>query len=55
MDLAIRMIRKIAAESDIHGVHLSTLNLEVSVIRILEELGWAGGPLHPTNRLIAVD
>ncbi|OCH93881.1 MTHFR-domain-containing protein [Obba rivulosa] len=53
VNLAVKMIRRLAAEGGIPGVHLSTLNLEVSVIRILEELGWAGGAMHTSNRLIA--
>ncbi|KAN0064945.1 methylenetetrahydrofolate reductase 1 [Thecaphora frezii] len=38
--LSIHMIARIYLESDIRGFHLCTLNLEKSVERVLEGLGW---------------
>ncbi|KZT09600.1 methylenetetrahydrofolate reduct [Laetiporus sulphureus 93-53] len=53
--LAIKMIRQLTADGDIRGVHFCTLNLEKSVTRVLEGLGWAGGSPKPANKLIADD
>ncbi|PWN46628.1 methylenetetrahydrofolate reduct, partial [Violaceomyces palustris] len=40
VSLSINMIGRIYLESDIRGFHLCTLNLEKSVQRVLEGLGW---------------
>ncbi|EPQ30510.1 uncharacterized protein PFL1_02036 [Pseudozyma flocculosa PF-1] len=40
VSLSIHMIARIYLESDIRGFHLCTLNLEKSVERVLEGLGW---------------
>ncbi|GJE87071.1 methylenetetrahydrofolate reductase [Phanerochaete sordida] len=52
--LAIAMIKRLTSEANIPGVHLCTLNLEKSVQRVLEGLGW-GAPNFSkiTNKLIA--
>ena len=49
------MIKRLVSEAKIPGVHLCTLNLEKSVQRVLENLGW-GVPNYNkvTNKLIAV-
>ena len=50
------MVRQMTASGDIRGLHFCTLNLEKSVVRILENLGWVGGSLKPAaNRLITVE
>lgn len=54
--LAIEMIRRLTKEGSVSGFHLCTLNLEKSVRRVLEGLGWIGEgqrTMEP-NRLIAV-
>ncbi|KAI0345246.1 MTHFR-domain-containing protein [Trametopsis cervina] len=55
--LAIDMIHRLTTEAKIPGVHISTLNLEKSVQRVIEGLGWTGSFPHilskPTNKLIA--
>lgn len=55
MRLAIEMIKRLTTEASIPGVHLCTLNLEKSVQRVIEGLGW-GMPVYGkvTNKLIAV-
>ncbi|RDX56378.1 MTHFR-domain-containing protein [Lentinus brumalis] len=50
--LAVDMIRQLQA-GGIQGVHFCTLNLEKSVIRVLETLGLAGNVSQATNKLIA--
>ncbi|KZT39245.1 methylenetetrahydrofolate reduct [Sistotremastrum suecicum HHB10207 ss-3] len=50
--LAVEMIRKINASSEISGFHFCTLNLERSIVLILEQLGWTGEHASTTNRLI---
>ena len=55
VDLAVKMVRQMTASGDIRGLHFCTLNLEKSVVRILEDLGWVGGSLKPANRLITVE
>ena len=55
--LAIDMIRRLTTEANIPGVHFSTLNLEKSVQRVVEGLGWIErlpSVLKPMNKLIAV-
>ena len=51
--LAVDMIRQLQV-SGIQGVHFCTLNLEKSVLRVLETLGLTGDSLHQANRLIVV-
>ncbi|KAI0703567.1 methylenetetrahydrofolate reductase-domain-containing protein [Cytidiella melzeri] len=54
--LAINMIRRLTTEAQIPGVHFSTLNLEKSVQRVVEGLGWINrfpNVLEPKNRLIS--
>ncbi|PCH37893.1 methylenetetrahydrofolate reduct [Wolfiporia cocos MD-104 SS10] len=51
--LAVQMIRKLVNEGGIRGVHFCTLNLERSVTRVLEDLGWAGGSPKVANKLIS--
>lgn len=55
MKLATDMIKRLVSEAKIPGVHFCTLNLEKSVQRVLENLGW-GVPSYNkvTNKLIAV-
>lgn len=43
VQLAISMVGRIYLETDIRGFHLCTLNLEKSVRRVLEGLGWVQG------------
>ncbi|KAG9091222.1 hypothetical protein FS749_016709 [Ceratobasidium sp. UAMH 11750] len=50
--LAVSMIQTILSGGDVKGVHFCTLNLEKSVRRILDELGWTHVPTHPTNQII---
>lgn len=54
--LAIDMIRRLTKEAKVPGVHLCTLNLEKSVRRVVEGLGWTSvdKSLKIGNRLIAV-
>lgn len=40
VQLSIKMIARLYLEADIRGFHLCTLNLEKSVRRVLEGLGW---------------
>ncbi|CEL51486.1 hypothetical protein RSOLAG1IB_00021 [Rhizoctonia solani AG-1 IB] len=49
--LAVSMIRSILSDGDVKGVHFCTLNLEKSVRKILDELGWTHGTHHP-NQII---
>ncbi|KAJ6618807.1 methylenetetrahydrofolate reduct [Mycena sp. CBHHK59/15] len=51
--LAVEMIRRLTTEGDIPGVHICTLNLEKSVQRVLEGLGWTGSSEVVQNKLIA--
>ncbi|KAG7092784.1 hypothetical protein E1B28_009106 [Marasmius oreades] len=56
VQLAVETIQRITMDGSITGVHLSTLNLEKSVQRVLEVLQWtdANKPIHQhsQNRLI---
>ena len=52
--LAIDTVRTVIADGDIKGVHFCTLNLERSVRKVLEGLGWTGGQQITSNRLIIV-
>ena len=47
------MIRRLH-QSGVHGFHFCTLNLEKSVQRVLDTLGWAGLPQTSHNQLISV-
>ncbi|THG97685.1 hypothetical protein EW026_g4365 [Hermanssonia centrifuga] len=51
--LAIKMIQRLTTEAEVPGVHICTLNLEKSVQRVIEGLGWSGSSLKYTNKLIA--
>lgn len=53
VNLAVDMIRQLQ-RGGIEGVHFCTLNLEKSVIRVLESLGLAGNIPTLANRLISV-
>ena len=50
------MIRRLTKEASVPGVHFCTLNLEKSVQRVVEGLGWTQSDisLKPSNKLIAV-
>ncbi|CAA7271526.1 unnamed protein product [Cyclocybe aegerita] len=52
VNLAVDMISRLRAEGGISGFHFCTLNLEKSVQRVLENLGWAGLPTIAPNKLI---
>ena len=57
MKLAIDMIRRITTESEVRGFDFCTLNLEKSVTRVLEGLGWTGNASKTPrggNKLIIV-
>ncbi|KAF7799591.1 hypothetical protein EIP86_010828 [Pleurotus ostreatoroseus] len=53
VNLAVEMIQRLTSEAKIPGVHLCTLNLEKSVQRVIEGLGWGGGSVKIANKLIA--
>ncbi|KAK1218862.1 methylenetetrahydrofolate reductase 1 [Marasmius sp. AFHP31] len=52
--LAIEIIQRVTSEGLIKGVHFCTLNLEKSIQRVLETLGWTPATVHKHlhNRLI---
>ncbi|KAH9484119.1 Methylenetetrahydrofolate reductase 2 [Psilocybe cubensis] len=50
--LATETVRRLNFEAGIKGFHFCTLNLEKSVQRVLENLGWAGSPFSTQNKLI---
>ena len=57
MNLVVNIVQKLRSEGNIVGFHFCTLNLEKSVQRVLESLGWTGGiPSIDVivNRLIVV-
>jgi methylenetetrahydrofolate reductase (NADPH) len=54
VQLAVQMISRIAAAGAVRGFHFCTLNLEKSVQRVLETVGWAPGSSRVQNKLIAV-
>lgn len=54
ISLAVNTIQRLRTEADIHGFHFCTLNLEKSVQRVLETLGWVGGAALNQNKLIVV-
>lgn len=54
VELAVKMVQRLTAEG-INGIHFCTLNLEKSVQRVLENLGWTGtqdSPIQHKNKLI---
>lgn len=54
VDLAVQMVKRLTEENHVKGVHFCTLNLEKSVRRILEGLGWAHEGMRPRNKIIRV-
>lgn len=57
VNLIVNMIQKLRSEGNIAGFHFCTLNLERSVQRILDSLGWTGGTSRAppiSNKLIIV-
>lgn len=57
MDLVVDTIQKLRSEACIAGFHFCTLNLEKSVQRVLDSLGWTGGvstTSPASNKLITV-
>ncbi|KAH7313233.1 methylenetetrahydrofolate reductase-domain-containing protein [Rhizoctonia solani] len=55
VSLAVSMIRSVLVDGDIKGVHFCTLNLEKSVRKILDELGWTHDSLHHNQIIIVHD
>ena len=54
MTLAIKMVKRLTQDGNIPGVHFCTLNLEKSVQRVTEGLGWATSS-RVLNKLIIVN
>lgn len=54
VSLAIDLCNRLTREGDIKGVHFTTLNLEKSVRRVLEGLGWSHVPPASPNKIIIV-
>lgn len=52
--LAIKMIQRLTGEGKVPGVHFCTLNLEKSVHRVCEGLGWTAPSSRVPNKLITV-
>lgn len=52
---AVDMIQRLTKNGEVPGVHFCTLNLEKSVHRVLESLGWAGGAPSQQNKLISAE
>ncbi|KAF9483791.1 MTHFR-domain-containing protein [Pholiota conissans] len=52
VQLAVQIIQKLRSEGGLNGFHFCTLNLEKSVQRVLETLGWAGSSSSAQNKLI---
>ncbi|TCD70916.1 hypothetical protein EIP91_000822 [Steccherinum ochraceum] len=50
--LAVKMIQRLTGEGEVPGVHFCTLNLEKSVQRVTEGLGWTGAQSRVINKLI---
>ncbi len=48
------MVRRLVEEGGLRGFHFCTLNLEKSVERVLENLGWTTRHAKVQNKLIAV-
>ncbi|KAF4615411.1 hypothetical protein D9613_002717 [Agrocybe pediades] len=51
--LAVAVIQEVQSGTGINGFHFCTLNLEKSVQRVLQTLGWAGSSSTAPNKLIA--
>jgi methylenetetrahydrofolate reductase (NADPH) len=54
VSLAVKMVRRLVDEGGLQGFHFCTLNLEKSVERVLENLGWTPRHARVQNKLIAV-
>jgi hypothetical protein len=54
VSLAVKMVRRLVDEGGLRGFHFCTLNLEKSIERVLENLGWTPRHARVQNRLIAV-
>jgi methylenetetrahydrofolate reductase (NADPH) len=54
VSLAVKMVRRLVDEGGLRGFHFCTLNLEKSVERVLENLGWTPRHAKVQNKLIAV-
>jgi methylenetetrahydrofolate reductase (NADPH) len=54
VDYAMQMIQRLTTEGSVAGVHFCTLNLEKSVQRVLEGLGWVASRAPQHNMLIVV-
>jgi methylenetetrahydrofolate reductase (NADPH) len=52
--LAVKMVRCLVDEGGLRGFHFCTLNLEKSIERVLEILGWTPCHAKVQNKLIAV-
>jgi len=53
VDVTVSIIRRLH-QSGVRGFHFCTLNLEKSVQRVLDRLGWADIPQTSHNQLISV-
>ncbi|KAH9066364.1 methylenetetrahydrofolate reduct [Lactarius vividus] len=53
VSLAVKMVRRLVDEGGLRGFHFCTLNLEKSVERVLENLGWTPRHAKVQNKLIA--
>ncbi|KAI0032200.1 methylenetetrahydrofolate reduct [Vararia minispora EC-137] len=53
VQLSVKMVLRIAASGAVRGFHFCTLNLEKSVQRVLENVGWSPGGSCVHNKLIA--
>ncbi|KAF8261074.1 methylenetetrahydrofolate reduct [Lactarius quietus] len=53
VSLAVKMVRRLVDEGGLRGFHFCTLNLEKSVERVLENLGWTPRHARVQNKLIA--
>jgi len=57
VNLVVNIVQKLRSEGNIAGFHFCTLNLEKSVQRVLDSLGWTGGASEASstsNKLIIV-
>ena len=53
VEVAVSMIRKLQ-QNGVQGFHFCTFNLEKSVQRVLEQLGWVGRHVERHNMVISV-
>ncbi|KAI9459430.1 hypothetical protein BJY52DRAFT_1265627, partial [Lactarius psammicola] len=53
VSLAVKMVRHLVEEGGLRGFHFCALNLEKSVERVLENLGWTPRHAKVQNKLIA--